>query len=209
MVQGWDAARRVTGARARQSSEEPRQWGALTPGVLVRHLVVRCASAAALTLLAATTATAQAPAQASSTSSTSSTPAAGAPDAARVAGARELLDLMKVGPAMLQGLEMGMTSQRAANPQVPEAFWTEFGARARRDLPKFIDSVAPIYAARFSAEELKQFAAFYRTPAGRHLADEGAALNMELMRAGQRWGVELAADVMKEMAAKGVMPGMP
>jgi uncharacterized protein len=139
------------------------------------------------------------------TNGPASSPARIAPDSERTALTRELLELMRVGPAMLQGLEIGLASQKATNPNIPEVFWTEFAARARRDVPKFVESVLPVYASRFSAQELRQYIAFYRTPAGRHLADEGGSISAELMRAGQRWGVELGADTMKELAAKGVI----
>lgn len=128
-----------------------------------------------------------------------------APDSERLALARELMEVMKVGPQMLQGLEQGLEAQKASSSNLPEAFWTEFAARARRDLPKFVESVAPLYANRFSAQELREMIAFYRTPAGDHLAAEGGAISTELMREGRRWGMELGADTVKELAAKGIL----
>jgi hypothetical protein len=132
---------------------------------------------------------------------TDSTP----PDSARLALARDLMELMHVGPMMLKGLELGLETQKAASPNIPEVFWTNFEARARRELPTFVDSVAPVYARRFTAQELQDMIAFYSTPTGRHLADEGGAISAELMHAGQRWGMMLGADTMKELAAKGIM----
>jgi hypothetical protein len=168
----------------------------------VRRTAIRSASAAAIIVLALWTR--PSPARAQGTPAVSPASAV-APDSARVALARELMDLMRVGPTMLQGIEMGLAAQKAANPNLPEAFWTEFAARARRDLPKFVESVVPVYAGRFTAQELKQLIAFYRTPVGRRLAEEGGAISADVMRAGQRWGVELGADTVKELAAKGVI----
>lgn len=128
-----------------------------------------------------------------------------APDSARLGLARQLMEVMRVGPTMLQGIEMGLASQKAASPNLPEAFWTEFAALARRDLPRFVESVAPVYASRFTTQELRDMIAFYRTPTGSHFAAEGGAISGELMREGQRWGMQLGADTVKELAAKGVL----
>jgi hypothetical protein len=58
----------------------------------------------------------------------------------------------------------------------------------------------------FSSAELQQLLAFYDTPVGRHLAEQSAAIDTDSMKAAQLWGVGVAGDVMKELAAKGVVP---
>lgn len=162
-------------------------------------------SALALSLaVAASRASAQgssAPAAAPASAPTTAAPA----DSARTALARQLLDAMNAGAAMLQGIELGIPMQKAANPRIPDVFWTEFQARARREMPKFIDRAVPIYANRFSKQELEQLLAFYRSPAGRRLAAEAPTISADMMRAGQMWGVELGADTAKDLAAKGVI----
>lgn len=167
------------------------------------HIAPRLAAALAAVALAlpaaSTSALAQQAAPAAATAD--STP----PDSARLALARQLMDAMQVGPAMLHGLEMGIATQKAMHPNIPEVFWQNFDERAKREMPTFVDSVAPIYAARFSAQELRELIAFYHTPVGHHLAVVNGPLSEELMRAGQRWGVELGADTMKELAAKGIV----
>ena len=88
-----------------------------------------------------------------------STQTAAAPaDSARTALARRLLEAMNAGPMMLKGIEIGIPAQKAANPRIPEVFWTEFQARAQRDIPTFVERAVPIYATRFSKQELEQLA---------------------------------------------------
>lgn len=159
---------------------------------------------AALIAIALTLSTASAPVCAQATSDSAAATSA-PPDSTRMALARQLMDAMRVGPTMLQGIEQGLAAQKTANSNLPQAFWTELAARARRDLPKFVESVVPVYASRFSEQELREMIAFYRTPTGSHLSAEGGAISTELMHAGQRWGIELAADTMKELAAKGLI----
>ena len=125
-------------------------------------------------------------------------------DPARTALARRLLEAMSAGQMMLRGIEIGIPAQKAANPGIPEIFWTEFQARAQRDMPKFVERAVPIYANRFSKQELEQLVAFYNSPIGRRLAAESATIGAEMMRAGQMWGVELGADTAKDLAARGI-----
>jgi hypothetical protein len=133
-------------------------------------------------------------------------PAAGAPDSARTALARQLLVRMRMPEQLLLGIEQGIESQRKQDPNVPEIFVTTFAARAKEQIPVLLDRLAPIYANRLSSAELQQLLAFYDTPAGRHFADQAAAINTDSMKAAQLWGLSLAADVMKELAAKGTLP---
>ena len=126
-------------------------------------------------------------------------------DPERLTLARELLGLMNTGPSMLKGLELGLQAQKMTATQLPDTFWVEFAARARREMPKFIESVVPVYASRFTGPELRQLIAFYRTPVGHRLAEQAPELSADMMRAGQLWGVQLGADTAKDLAAAGVM----
>jgi hypothetical protein len=113
---------------------------------------------------------------------------------------------MRMPEALLLGIEQGIESQKKEDPSVPEIFVTTFVARAKEQIPALLDRLAPIYASRFSSAELQQLLAFYDTPAGRHLAEQSTAIETDSMKAAQLWGVGLAGDVMKELAAKGVVP---
>ena len=133
------------------------------------------------------------------------TPAATAgPDSARTALSRQLLVKMHAAETVISGMEGGIASQRSANPNIPEVFWTTFVARAKAGMPAFVERLVPIYATRFTAAELSAIIAFYDTPEGAHYATESAPISLEMMKAGRLWGVELGADVAKELAAQGV-----
>ncbi|HEU4699419.1 MAG TPA: DUF2059 domain-containing protein [Gemmatimonadales bacterium] len=167
-----------------------------------------CRVAAALVVVSLGTATAAAAQAAAGAAAASPTPAAATVDSAQAALTRRLFELMRVGPTVLAEMESGVEAQRkasAASANLPEAFWTEFSTRMRRDLPQFVETLVPIYATRFSRQELEQLVAFYRSPLGRHLTEVSGAIKVEMMQAGYRWGVALGADVAKELADKGVM----
>ena len=93
-------------------------------------------------------------------------------DSVRLALARELLLVTQADQAFYRGVELALPGQRAANPKIPEIFWTEFMQRIKDGLPSFTARVAPIYASRLTAEDLRAIIAFYRTPAGQHFARE-------------------------------------
>jgi hypothetical protein len=132
--------------------------------------------------------------------------ATAAPDSARTVLARQLLVRMHLPEGLLRGIEQGIESQKKQDPSMPEIFMTTFAARAKEQIPVLLDRLAPIYASRFSSAELQQLVAFYETPVGRHLAEQASSIESDSMRAAQLWAVGLAGDVMKELAAKGVVP---
>lgn len=63
----------------------------------------------------------------------------------------------------------------------------------------FVEAYALIYARHFTAEELKQMTAFYRTPAGQKLAEKQAVIAQEGMAVGQRFGQILGEDLQRGM----------
>jgi len=81
-------------------------------------------------------------------------------------------------------------------------------AKARQTLPQLIDSLVPIYAARFSSAELVQLKAFYATPLGKRLVAEMPAIQQESAKAGARWGAKLDAEIMADMMTR-EMPSAP
>lgn len=168
---------------------------------MTRPRVGRVAAAAlALALASAPTVRAQA-----SASGQPARPEQPAPDSARVALARRLLELQDAGPNIVRELEASLDAQRRSSPNIPEVFWTEFVARARRDVGQFVESLAPAYASRFTREELVQLVAFFESPIGRRLTEESPELGAAVKQEAYRWGVTLGADIAKDLAEQGVM----
>lgn len=124
----------------------------------------------------------------------------------RRAAAREVIHASGADSAAVHAIEIALPAQRAANPQVPAAFWDEFLLRARKKLPELIDSLAPIYAGHFTLAELQQLRAFYESPIGRRLVAEQGGLQEQSTRIGQRWGAILGADVAADLTRQGKLP---
>lgn len=125
-------------------------------------------------------------------------------DSETAATARRFLELVGGAQVALRAMERALPAQRAANPQIPSAFWDAFVARARRSMPQLVDSMVPIYAAHFTRAELEQLVQFYQSPLGRHLTEVQPVLAQEGGLVGQRWGASIAREVGDSFARAGV-----
>ena len=123
-------------------------------------------------------------------------------DSARSGAARQLLVLMGAADAALSVMEAQLPAQRAAMPQVPAEFWAEFLSLAKRDLGQLVEAMVPMYATRFSLEELGALTAFYGSPVGRRLATLQPELAKEAAAVGQQWGARLGAEAAQVLEAK-------
>lgn len=69
----------------------------------------------------------------------------------------------------------------------------------RTDLEK---EAASIYAKTFSQEDLKAITAFYESPAGKALLENGALVTRELLKAAEIWSNGVSRDMADEVAKK-------
>ena len=130
-------------------------------------------------------------------------------DPAKATTIRHLLDLTGAARLALSGMESMVPAQRAANPQIPGAFWDAFLARARRSLPQLVDAIVPVYASHFSQAELEQLVRFYESPLGKHLSEVQPLILQESMQAGQTWGAAIGREVGESLSRSGVKPPNP
>lgn len=130
-----------------------------------------------------------------------------ATDPARLEAAKDLLDATGVAKqldgmmqAMSKGFERGATTGggdaagKAATQQF-NVFLDKFAAYRQ----PMLDDFASLYAERFTAEELKSIADFYRSGAGARFI----AVMPELMQAGSQIGMRYADKVMADIKQDG------
>jgi uncharacterized protein len=123
---------------------------------------------------------------------------------AKVTLIRRILQLTNAGDLTLSAMEAAMPAQRAATPQIPAEFWTEFSARARREIPQLLERLIPIYDASFSEAQLQQLVRFYESPLGRHLVSVQPTVTVQSIQAGQQWGAEIGAEVGRDLQRRGI-----
>jgi hypothetical protein len=110
---------------------------------------------------------------------------------------KELLVL--TGSAEL-GIQVGkqlMANFSKAFPDVSQDFWDGFMKEIKPN--DLINLIIPIYEKHYTAEEIKELIAFYKTPVGKKTIAVLPQITADSMKAGQAWGKEIAKKVMKQL----------
>ncbi len=132
------------------------------------------------------------------------TAAASPPPPERVALARQVLTAMGAEQTMIAGVEEAMPEQRRRQTNIPAVFWDSMLVQFRRRAPEVVDSMALLYADRFTPAQLNDLLAFYQSPTGQRFGAVQAELSLVMAAVGRRWGARVAADVMKQLVDAGV-----
>jgi uncharacterized protein len=125
-------------------------------------------------------------------------------DSANVVLAHRLLKAMHFEENMVAMAGAAVSRQRQTNAQLAPVFYDSVLARMKRSTPELLDSIAPVYARRFSGPELEAMIQFYESPTGQTWAQKQGALASETMTFGQRWGARVGAAVAKDLVDAGV-----
>ena len=133
-------------------------------------------------------------------------PAQTTPPADARAAARELVVASHAADQMKQVLPLLMQQFRPiivqGRPEVDKAFdvITPILLESLSNrLPEFIDLIAAIYARNFTASELADVSAFYRTATGQKLLQKLPGVMQESLVTGQQFGQVLAADLQQRI----------
>jgi hypothetical protein len=124
-------------------------------------------------------------------------------DANRLGLAKRVVQASGAEAIILKSIELTLPAQRAQNPTINPEFWDRFTTKARAEIGVLVDSLAPIYARRFSKAELEQLVAFYESPVGRHIMADQGDIVQESQQLGVRWGTRLGAAIAVELANEG------
>ena len=131
------------------------------------------------------------------------------PTAAAIDAARELVEL-KGGAAMFDPVIVSMIEQTKGallqtNPQlakdlndVATQLRTEFAPR-RNEL---MNEAAKLYAARFTEQELKDMATFFKSPLGKKMIVQEPQVLDETFNYVEQWGPRVAEEVMNRFRAE-------
>jgi hypothetical protein len=120
-------------------------------------------------------------------------------DPARIAAAHELVDALNVQKVLDRSMENMLRMQTEQNPAM-----MQFADIMRAFFARYVtwnalrDSYAQIYADLFSASDLRELVAFYRSPIGRRLADA----TPELTERGSNLGREAVQAHLPELQAQ-------
>lgn len=136
------------------------------------------------------------------------------PSAASLAAATEIIDA-KGSMVIFEPLVPGVVEQAKnvflqTNPNLSKDL-NEVAANLRKQLALRIGNLkaesAKVYASHFTEQELKEIAAFYKTPLGKKMIDEEPKIVDSTLRMAQDWANRLSEEVLgmfrSEMKKKG------
>ncbi len=138
-----------------------------------------------------------------------------APDAARLAAARDLM--VVAGVARQFDEVMPVLAQRlgeafvAVAPDKADEIREVFGQMAVKFVDRkgeLIDQIAALYAEKLTAEELSAIVVFYKSPIGVKFVALQPEMARQAMTLGQRWGAqigrEIEAEARRELKRRGI-----
>jgi uncharacterized protein len=128
-----------------------------------------------------------------------------APDAARLAAAKQMMEVAGVAkqfeevmPVLLKQLAQGFVAVAPDKGEEIREVFTQLGSKFIDRKGELIDQVATLYAEQLSLEELTAVASFYRSSAGMKMIAIQPLVMRQAMLLGQRWGAELGREIEEE-----------
>jgi uncharacterized protein len=138
-----------------------------------------------------------------------------APDAARLAAAREMMEVAGVAkqfdelmPLLAQQLSQSFVAVAPEKADEIRQVFAQLPAKFIDRKGELIDQVAGLYAQELSVEELAAVSAFYKSPAGARLLAVQPQIARQSMALGQRWGAQIGREIeleaRKELKKRGI-----
>jgi hypothetical protein len=123
-----------------------------------------------------------------------------------MAAARELVETMRAGdqlktllPLMMQQLKPAIVQGRPDVEKDYDALVPQLLAAANERMKEFVDAVATVYAAHFTADELRQLTSFYHGAVGQKFLQNMPVIMKDSLSVGQKFGQSLASDLRGRM----------
>jgi hypothetical protein len=126
---------------------------------------------------------------------------------ARMAAAKELLDAMGGRKAITEQIDRVIPAQMAAlQTQFPSltgdtrrVIERSMRFEMKRGVDQLLGQMAGAWARRFSAAELREIAAFHRSPTGKRLREHQAELQREISEIGRNWGADISRKLQEHL----------
>ena len=138
-----------------------------------------------------------------------------APDKARVAAAKQMMELAGSAAQFDQVMPLMSQQMSQAFKNLAPGSATEIDDVFRQLVPRFVarkgellDQIAGLYATEMTLDELNAIVAFYKSPAGLKFASVQPKILRESMALGQQWGqkigAEFADEARRELKKRGI-----
>jgi uncharacterized protein len=128
-----------------------------------------------------------------------------APEPARLAAAREMMEVAGVAkqfdelmPLLAQQLSQSFMAVAPEKAEEIRQVFAQLPAKFIDRKGELIDAVASLYAQELSVEELGAVCAFYKSAAGAKLLAVQPQIARQSMALGQRWGAQIGREIEQE-----------
>jgi hypothetical protein len=128
------------------------------------------------------------------------------PDADAQAAARDLIATIKLGdqfeavlPMIFKAMKPAIVQNRPDVDRNFDALMPVLQQKMNARVSELEDSFVMIYASNFSAAELRDVIAFYKSPTGQKFLAKTPIVTQQTMAAGQKFGQTAGAEAQKEM----------
>jgi hypothetical protein len=129
------------------------------------------------------------------------------PSPETLAAARELIQVTRateqfkaILPTLFQNLKAAIVQNRPEVEKAYDAMIPIFNQKAAQRLDELTTAMAAVYANNFTADEIHDITAFFRSPTGQKFIQRQQSIVQQSMTAGQQFGREVASDVQQEMS---------
>ncbi|MEM6731907.1 MAG: DUF2059 domain-containing protein [Myxococcota bacterium] len=116
---------------------------------------------------------------------------------------RKLLEVTGTTELGKQILSQMFPSFRKMAPQVPNAVWTDLEKTMSSKVGELEGILIPIYDRHFTESDIDALITFYQTPVGKKFVQKLPVVTQESMTAGQKWGLKIGDQVVRELRSKG------
>ena len=97
---------------------------------------------------------------------------------------------------------MGIFKQQ--NSKVPADFWDELTSEFKKTtLEELVEMLAPIYYEHLSLKDVKAIVKFYKSSAGKKLAEKTPMITQQSMQVGQQWGRKIGEKIAERLQKEG------
>jgi hypothetical protein len=137
-------------------------------------------------------------------------------DPARLAAVKEMMLVQgataqfdTVIDTMTRGMAGMLRKQHPARAKEIEDVFSRMAARFNARKSEVIDMIAPLFAERFTIEEIQAITAFYHSPVGAKLVREQPAITQQSMVMGMAWGQRIGQEIEREAREELRKRGLP
>ena len=127
------------------------------------------------------------------------------PDAARLAAAKNLMDVAGVAkqfdemmPLLIRQLTQSFVSVAPDRAEEIRQVFAQLNTRFIDRKGELIDQIAIVYAERLTLDDLAAIVAFYTSPAGIRFVSAQPDIMRQSMMLGQRWGAQIGREIEEE-----------